>query len=138
MDTKKFLLGTVAGGIVYFFLGFLLYGILLESFFASNMGSATGVSRGEEIIFWALILGNLSSAALLTYVFLQWAGIASFAAGLKAGLIMGLFMALGFDMIVYATSNMMNLTAAFADMVVYSVMTAITGGAIGWVLGMGK
>ena len=138
MDTKKFLIGTVVGGIVLFFLGFIFYGIALAGFFESNMGSATGVSRGDDLIFWALILGNLSAAALLTYVFLLWAGINSFAAGMKGGFVIGLFWALSVDMILYATSNMMNLAAVFADVIVYTVMMTITGGVVGWVVGMGK
>ncbi len=137
MNTNKFLMGTLAGGITFFIVGFLLYGLALESFFGSHSGTATGVMK-TDLEWWALILGNLSQAALLSYIFLKWANIKSFAAGASAAAIIGFFIALGYDMINYATSNMMDMTAAFADVAVGTLMTAIGGGVIGAVLGMGN
>lgn len=136
MDSKKLIIGTVAGGITYFILGFLLYGILLEGFFANHMGSATGALK-TEIMFWPLILGNLALAALLSYVFLKWAKIKSFGDGMKAGAVIGFLMALSYDMILYDTTNMMDLIASIVDVIVFAVGTAIGGGVIGLVLGMG-
>jgi hypothetical protein len=88
--------------------------------------------------FWPLILGNLSLAALLSYVFLKWANISSFGDGFKAGALIGFFMVLSFDMILYDTTNFMDLTGTFADIIVFTVMAAIGGGVIGLVLGMGS
>ena len=100
------------------------------------MGSATGALK-TEIMFWPLILGNLALAALLSYVFLKWAKIKSFGDGMKAGAVIGFLMALSFDMILYDTTNMMDLTASIVDVIVFAVGTAIGGGVIGLVLGMG-
>jgi len=36
----------------------------------ANMGSATGVPKGDDMQFWPLLLGNFSQAALLTYILL--------------------------------------------------------------------
>jgi len=139
MDTKKFLIGTLAGGIAFFFLGYLIYGLALTSFFAAHSGTATGVMKPmEELTWWALILGNLASGALLTYIFLKWANITTFGSGASGGAVIGFFVALSFDMISFATTNMMDLTAAFADVVVGALMTGIAGGIIGAVLGMGS
>ena len=137
MNTKKFVLGTVAGGVVYFLLGFVVYAILLESFFASHAGSATGVTKAD-MQFWPLILGNLAQAALLSYIFLQWANIKTFGAGLTAGATIGFLMTLGFDMIMYDTSNVMDLTGSIVDTLVYTIITALVGGVVGVVLGLGK
>lgn len=78
MDGKRFIVGTATGGIVYFFLGFVFYAIIFEDFFMSNMGSATGVPKGEDMQYWPLVLGNMSWAALLTYVIQRWAKVGSF------------------------------------------------------------
>ena len=137
MNINKFLMGTLAGGITFFFVGFLFYGIALEGFFRGHTGTATGVMK-TDLIWWALILGNLSSAAMLSYIFLKWANIKSFAAGASAAAILGFFIALSYDMINYATSNVLDLTAALTDVVVGTVMTAIGGGVIGAALGMGN
>ena len=137
METSKFIKGTIAGGVTYFFLGFLIYAILLESFFLNNAGSAIGVAK-TEMEWWPLVLGNLSLAALFSYIFLKWANISSFGTGLKAAGMLGFMIALSFDMIMYDTSNIMNLTAAFVDVIAFTIMSAIGGGVIGAVLGMGS
>lgn len=137
MDTKKFLMGTVAGGISFFFVGYLVYGLALAGFMAEH--TVPGVARPmEQMIWWSLIAGNFAAAALLTYIFLKWANIASFGGGLSAAATIGFLMAASFDFSMYATSNMMDLKAALTDMVAFSVMSGISGGVIGAVLGMGK
>ncbi|MDH3710602.1 MAG: hypothetical protein OER04_11970 [Cyclobacteriaceae bacterium] len=137
MDTKKFVMGTVVGGIVYFLLGFVFYGVLFEGFFTANAGSATGVMN-TEMAWWPLILGNLALAALITYIFLNWAGITTFAGGLKGGALIGFLMAVSFDMIMLDTTNIMTLNAALVDILIATIMGAIAGGIIGAVLGSGK
>ncbi len=42
MDTKKFLIGTLAGGVAFFLIGYLIYGIALTDIMAQQSGSATG------------------------------------------------------------------------------------------------
>jgi len=139
MDTKKLLMGTVVGGIAYFFLGYLIYGMALTDFMAAHTGSATGVQRAmEEMVWWALLLGNFAGGALLSYVFLKWANVSSFGGGLSAGATLGFFVATTFDFTMFATSNIIDLTGVVTDIVAYSVMSGISGGIIGTVLGMGK
>ena len=139
MDTKKFLTGTLVGGIAFFFLGYLIYGMALMNFMSSHAGSAMGVQKSmEEFKWWALILGNLSSAALLSYIFLKWAHISSFASGATAAAVVGFFASMGFDMVMFATSNLMDLTGIVVDILAFTVMNAVVGGIIGAVLGMGK
>ena len=72
MNAKKFLIGGLAGGIIYFFLGYLFYGKLLSDFFHNNGGTATGVNKVmDQIEWWSLILGNVFSGCLLSYVFVK-------------------------------------------------------------------
>jgi len=133
MNTKTFALSTIVGGIAYFFLGFLFYAVLLDGFFAAQQGTATGVQK-STMEWWPLLLGNFAAAALLAYIFLQWAGIRSFSSGLKVGALIGFLIALGWDMIMYDTSNLMTLTGAFADVLVYAVMSGLAGGVIGLII----
>lgn len=136
MNAQKRIMATLAGFVVYFMLGFILYGILLMDFFASHAGTATGVMRSDtEIIWWALVAGNIVQAYLLVYIFGNWANITTFGGGLKAGATIGFIMALGMDMNMYGTMNTMTLTGALADVAVLATMMGLTGGVIGWVLG---
>ncbi|NUQ23743.1 MAG: hypothetical protein HUU34_07305 [Saprospiraceae bacterium] len=136
MDTKKFALGTLAGGVAFFLLGWLLYGMLFMKFFEANAGTATGVNK-VEMDWLFLILGNLSMGALFSYIFVRWAGINTPMGGLKAGAMIGLLFAAGVDLMMYGTTNISNITATFADIAIWVVMGALAGAAIGWVVGMG-
>jgi hypothetical protein len=139
MDTKKFLIGTLAGGIVLFFLGYLLFGMLLMNFFTQHSQAPAGSMKAmSDLVWWALILGNLATGALLTYILLKVGNANSFGSGAGIGAAVGFFTALGSDLIRYATSNSSDLTAVFADVVVFTVMCAIAAGIIVAVLGMGK
>jgi len=137
MNTNKFLTGTIVGGAAWFILGYLVWGLLLMSFMESNMGSASGVMK-TDFAWWALILGNLCWGALLAFIFLKWANISTFGSGAKAGAILGLLIGAGYDFVMYATSNLMNLTAAVVDIIATTVVSAIVGGLVGAVLGRGK
>jgi hypothetical protein len=137
MNTNKFIMGTLAGGITFFLAGFVIYGIALMSFFEAHAGSATGVAKAD-MVWWALILGNMASAGLLSYIFLKWANISSFGSGASAAAIIGFFMSLSYEMINFATTNVMDMTGAIAEVIVSVVYFAIGGGVIGAVLGIGK
>lgn len=139
MNTTKMLISGIAGGIVAFFAGWVIYGMLLMDFMAQNSGSATGVMRADpEMIWWALIAGNLLMGILYSYIFNKWANISTLGAGIGAGAIIGLIMGAGFDLTMYGTSNIMNLNATMVDIAASTVLGALTGGAVGWVNGMGK
>ncbi len=136
MDAKKRIMATLAGFVVYFMLGFILYGVLLMDFYSSHTGTATGVMRIDtDMQWWALIAGNVVQAYLLVYIFGNWANITTFGGGLKAGAIIGFIMSLGISLNMYGTTNISDLTSTLVDPVVMSVMLGITGGVIGWVLG---
>jgi hypothetical protein len=139
MNTKKFFIGTLAGGIVFFFLGYLIYGMALAGFFSRHTTAAPGsMKQMSEIIWWALILGNLASGALLSYIFLKLGNIGSFGSGAGTGAAIGLFVSLSMDLIRYAVENSFDMTAMIVDVLVGIVMSAIAGGVIGALLGRGK
>lgn len=136
MDAKKRIMATLAGFVVIFLLGWLIYGMLLMDFFMSNSGSASGVMREEsEMVWWALIAGNVMQAYFLVYIFGKWADITTFKGGLQAGATIGLIIGFAYDLTMYGTSNTMNLTAALIDPFASAILMGITGGVIGYVLG---
>lgn len=136
MSAKNRILATLVGFVVLFLLGWLFYGFLLMDFYADNAGSATGVYReNDQMIWWALILGNIMQAYLLVYIFGSLGNVTTFGNGLKVGAIIGLILGLAFNLNMYATSNIMNLTSALVDPIVSTIMMGITGGVIGMMLG---
>jgi hypothetical protein len=128
MTTQRIVLGTVVGGLVLFFLGYLTYGIVFAGFFEANAGSASGVTR-EPFNFVALAIGQLAWGAVLTLI-LGWSRVSSVAEGVKVGALAGLLFFLGIDFTLYATTNISNLMASLVDPILAAVLFAVTGAAI--------
>jgi hypothetical protein len=128
MTTQRIALGTIVGGVVLFFLGYLVYGLIFASFFAANAGSASGVTR-EPFNFVALAIGQLAWGAVLTLI-LGWTGVSSVGQGVKVGALAGLLFFLGIDLTLYATTNVQNLTATLVDPILSAMLFAVTGAVI--------
>jgi hypothetical protein len=136
MNSQKFIVGGLVGGIVYLLLGWLLYGMLLKDFMANNL--STSMRSDAETIWWSLILGQLAGGFLLAYV-IGKAGAVSAGAGAGVGFIVGLLSCLGFDLTMYGVSTTItSLKGLAADVAVFAVMSAIVGGVVGLVMGMSK
>ena len=133
MTTQRLLTGTVVGGIVLFFLGYLIFGIVFADFFAANAGTATGVPK-MPFNFVALGIGQLAFGAALT-VILNWASVRSIGQGATIGGLSGLLFFLGIDLTMYATSNTQNLTAALVDPILGAILFAVGAAAITAVAG---
>jgi len=134
MDTKRFVIGTLAGGITMYLVGYLIWALAFADFFAANAGSATGVAR-ETGLVWAVVLGHLSLAALVTLAVGRRAGSSTIVDGFKIGAIVGFLVWFGVDFIDYGFTNISNLTATIADPLLEIVRTGIGGAVIAAVLG---
>ena len=110
MGNNKMIFAGLAGGITLFLLGWLIYGMLLMDFMAANAGSATGVNKTEaEMSLLWIFIGNLSTGFLLAVIFGKYGNIKDAMAGAMAGALIGLLMSIGFDGILYGTTNIMNM-----------------------------
>jgi len=135
MNTKKFFLSGIVGGIVYFFVGYLVYGKLMSDFFMKNAGTASGVNRNmDQYVWWSLVLGNLCMGFLLSFVFVK-SGVKSAGTGLLTGAVLGLLSAGSYDFVSFATSNLSTVKGAVADVGVFALMSAVAGAFVGWVCG---
>ncbi len=134
---NKVLIAGLAAGVVSFFYGWVMYGMLLADFFAANMGSASGVNRGpEEMDFAMLTMGNLAFGFLMAFI-ASWAGANNFVSGLKIGLVVGLFAGLGFNGMMMGTTHISTMNAMLADVAVFTVMIGLVGGVAAALLGRG-
>jgi hypothetical protein len=132
MNSQKFAVGGIVGGIVNFLLGWVFFGMLLKNFMTTNN---VPMRPQSEMIWWALIVGNLCIGFLLAYVIGRTG--ASVGKGAATGFVVGLLVCLGYDLIGYATSTAANsLTVIAADVAAVTVMSAITGAVVGGVMAM--
>lgn len=136
MNSNKILLGGVVGGIVFFFLGWLLYGILMADYLASH-GNQCAMRSMEEFIWWSMIVSNIVGAILLAII-MDWSNNKSVAGGTKVGAIVGLLFGLSIDLNFYSMTTFFDsLTGVFVDVAIYTIMSAVAGAVIGLVMGAG-
>ncbi|MBY0480786.1 MAG: hypothetical protein K2Q21_05475 [Chitinophagaceae bacterium] len=132
-NEKKFLISGLFGGVISFFTGWLVYGVLLMNIMGSNSGPASNVMRGpKEMLFWAIFLGSLFMGFTLSYIFNKWANINTLAGGAVAGASVGFMITAGYDFINYGTTNLMSISGTCIDLVAGTVVQAIIGAAVGW------
>jgi hypothetical protein len=133
MDIKKLFIGTIAGAVVFFFLGWLVYDKLLFDFMRHNPGEKGLIGR-TDIKFVYLIAGQLFYGLLLAYVLVK-SNVSGLAGGLITGAVVGFFMAAAIDLTIYGTSIIMSKKGMAADIVAATVISAIAGAVIGAVAG---
>ena len=136
MNSKNYFLAGILGGIVYFLLGWLVYGMLLMDYMEENAGLALGVNR-VDMLLWSIGLGGLLYGFFLSYIFSCVGQVKTAAAGAKSGAWVGFFVAGAIDFTMYGTTNITTLNAVAVDILAATVMASITGAVVAWVLGAG-
>jgi hypothetical protein len=137
---KRIILAALAGSVVQFLLGFLIYGLLLAKFMESCSVHYEGLMKdmsGPSFMI-LMFLSGLVMDLLFAIIFQRWAKFDTFAKGMGGGMIIGFFFALSFDLGTYAMMNLMSATGLVVDVICATILNGIVGGVIGWVLGMGK
>lgn len=134
MNLQKILVSGILVGVVSFFLGWLIWGILLADF--TKIAGMAPVSRAEtDMVMWAMIASNLLWGIFLAYVFVQWANITTFQTGAIAGATLGFIIVLALDMGFYAMTTMYTIEDIVKDVLINTVYMALLGGILGWWLG---
>jgi hypothetical protein len=138
MKSNKFLLGGIVGGVAYFLLGWLVWGMLLMNFMKEHSKMDSGAFRDEkDMIWWAMIVGNLALGFLLSYI-LSKSNAASAGSGAAGGFVFGLLVSIAVNTMLYAQIDLWDTTAMLVDIVAMTVVSTIVGAIIGWLNGMGS
>ncbi len=136
MDTPKFIVGGLLGGVITFFAGWLVWGILLMDYMSKHATNISVYRSEEGMIFWALIIGNLCIGFLVAYI-LYKANARSARSGAIIGSITGALMTAAFDFNLYAQMDIFDLGIVLPDMLASAFVTGLVGAAIGWYFGRG-
>jgi len=120
----KVLRGTVFGGIFYFLLGWLVYGILFMDYFTAHVNQCANNSDGS-MIWWAIIASNLAIALLLTLI-LKWSGTSTVTGALARGAIFGTLFTAAVDLSFWSMTTMYdNLITIVVETVLSAVVMAL-------------
>lgn len=136
MNTKTLIAGLV-GGVAAFLLGWVVYGMALDAFMKENTNQCAALEM-KDMNMMLMVIGNLTSGLVMALI-LSWANVTNFMGGIMKAAIVGLLYALTFDLMMHSMSTYFsNSTALVVDVLASTVMTAIVGGLIGWMLGRGN
>jgi hypothetical protein len=127
MDMKRLVIGTIVGGVAYYVVGYLIFGLAVADFYAANR--PPGFFR-EETIIWAAAVGSVGLGMLLTLGIMSGGGAATIAGGLATGAVYNFLAWFGVDFLLYAGNEGRNLTLAVVD----PLLEAIRGGIVGAVV----
>jgi predicted DNA repair protein MutK len=130
---KRLTIGSLVGLVALYILGIVIWEMIFSDFFAANAGSAMDVNR-EAPIVWAVAVGSLFYAVLLTLAIESRTGDVSIVDGMMVGAVIGFLLWGTADMILFANQNVNNLTGAIADTVLEAVRGGICGAIIAVVL----
>lgn len=133
MDAKRIVIGTIVGAVVIYFLGFLIFNIVLEDFYVANMSTVPGVFH-ETQIQWAIIVGETGSALLLTLAILSRGGTPTLSSGVITGAVVGFLIWLTADFVYYGLAAVWTPTIVIIDPFVEAIHFAITGAVVAFVL----
>lgn len=132
----RLIVATIAGAVVTFAAGFVVYGLILEpNLMRPNMIEYAGLFKDPPSMI-PLIMANFALAFILTFIFERWAGIRTFMTGAAAGAIICFLITLYFDLSFFAFMRIFkNFIPMLGDLLGSIVLGGVAGGVIGLVLG---
>jgi len=92
MNTKKYLIASVAAGIWIFFYGYLANAVVLADFWAAHTSQGLMRTPGEEIM-WAIMLSCLLQGLALGYIFTRGYEATGIGEGVRFGFLIAWFVA---------------------------------------------
>jgi len=120
---KSLLFSGVVGTIVYYLLGWLVYGVIFPD-----------LAGGEQNPLF-ILLGCLFYAFIFAVLFSRWTSIRKFSSGFNAGLILGVLYAVSFYFFKISEGGSFDIQPFLKEIVIGGLMTGITSGAIALVIG---
>lgn len=129
MNMKTLLIG-LAGGIVVFLTGFLVYGILMMEYFSSNTPNIPNLTK-DPMEIWATGLGNIVWGILLSYI-IAISGIKSGAKGALSGALIFFLFSLGTNIVFYSQYNIFTFQTGIVDALCMAILGATSGALTGW------
>jgi len=136
MSIKKLVIGGIAAGIIFFLLGWLIYGILLMDYMTAHPGITAGYNRTAPDMLY-LAIGNLLLGFLLAFIFVK-ANIATLSNGLITGAVAGVLIVAGFNCMSYGLTTLVSKKMMLADVGGAVLVWAVTGALLGLILGKVK
>jgi hypothetical protein len=124
---KKILIGGITGGILFFLLGWLVYGILLVDYMGNHAGSKGDINRGDADMQMIYILaGSILQGILLAYILVK-SNVSNAAGGFITGGTVGFLVSSSIDFTTYGTTYILSKHSLMVDVIAATLIAAVTG-----------
>ena len=130
MNTKV-LIGGIIGGIAFFLLGWLIWGILLMDTM-SQYSNASCMKPEAEMNMAYMVIANLLWGWIFAYILSNWKGEMSPKTGAVVGVVISVIIGIAMDLYSLAMTTMMTSTT---PMIYNIAANALVGGIVGAVVG---
>lgn len=130
---KKFFLSGFVTGIVAFFLGWVIWGIILMDFSTANTTEYPGLVK-ENMSFPAILLNNLLWGFTITWIYGSFRGVKTVKGGALTGMILGLLVSAGLNLSYFAFWNIYTPLFQIVDVVANGIFSGVLGGVAGYFL----
>ncbi len=116
----------IAAGLILFFGGWLIYGVLLQDFMTANYDQ-TGMRSMDDFIWWAFIVANLLSGYLITFV-IKLKKVTGLVNAVIRSFSLGILVGGSLDLSIYSMElQFINFKAVVVDIIFYSLLFAVAG-----------
>ncbi|MGA2667889.1 MAG: hypothetical protein ABSF32_03120 [Ignavibacteria bacterium] len=131
----KLIISTIVGAIIFFVLGWILYGMIFMNFFRVHYGAI--MRSPDDYKMWAILVANVLEAFFLAWIYPKgYKGGSPAGEGFKFGFYIGLLMAVPYVFYTWAEFPITYVTA-IVDAIIMFVMVVIVGLVIGLIYGKG-
>lgn len=134
--STKIITGTLLVAFISFFLSWIVFGFLVDDYYAANMIQCPAYAKEQQEV-WAMLVAHLAWGLLFT-LFLQLSGVNTIWKGIKTGALFYSLLTLGENMFNIAYINLMGIKIALIDVLVNACYGAILGAALGFWYGRFK
>lgn len=130
---KRILLAWLAGFVVLFLFGFVVYEVLLKSFYADFIAKMGDCAISDPPVL-PVIIAHLCFSFVLV-LWLNKNNSATFMSGVTSSFLMIVLVMIWFESWMFTFTPFINLGIAVVDVTVNTVITLISAGFVGLVLG---
>lgn len=136
MNTKV-LLGGVVGGVTFFLLGWLIYGIILTDFMTANFNQCMALPM-DQMNLPLVFISNLCWALVLALTY-YWSNTTEVMDGVKKAALIAVLVGLANALMMHSMTTLYSgFTAILVDVAALTVMLSVGGAVITWVMNRGK
>ncbi len=142
MKNNRFFLAAIAGSVVFFLLGYLVFGVLLNDFLNTHtMLDKDTLAKFhkpmDQFNWYAMVLSHIAGGFLFATIAV-WTNARTLVAGAKVGFIISLLLAINVNFLNFGMTNLFTLRSVCVQTGALAVVLSVTTAIMAMILGTAK